>query len=246
MGLKVRLPPSTKLKWSAPPDVRGLLSCLVLLRSSRISMGELQLHVSSVHSADTTQADTTGTFSGLALWLSPRPSSSADTSLRNLLQSLSNTHQTPSFAPHVTLLTGIPTDTPLEPLLATLKQAVEGVQPFQLQYSELGTHGTFFQYLFAGVVLSPELLDLRRRVQAALTPSAGPDTVYFPHLSLMYGQDSEETPRRKVEDILEQLRGKEGEAVRSAEGFEASSVLVVKCEGPPEQWEVLSEVELQP
>ncbi|ORY70784.1 2',3'-cyclic-nucleotide 3'-phosphodiesterase [Leucosporidium creatinivorum] len=181
---------------------------------------------------------------GIALWLAPSPSSSADTSLRSLLDKLSTAHSTPPFDPHVTLLTGIPTGAPLEPLLQQLESAVQDAEPLKLQYKELGTHGTFFQYLFVAVEKSEELKELRSRVRTACLPpnvSATADD-YFPHLSLMYGEDTE---TRKVADVIGELKNEGGEEVRSGGGFAVDEVLLVSCEGPPKEWMVLGRVKLQ-
>lgn len=191
-----------------------------------------------------------GTFSGLALWLVPS-SPTAHSTFASLISSLSNTHSTPSFAPHITLLTGIPASTPPADILAVLSTTLVSTPGSRLSLSltNLGTHHTFFQYLFAAVSpSSPGLLALRKTVREALLPtSAGPDD-YFPHVSLMYGQDTDE---RKVDDIIDRLR-KDGDLVEGEEGrcelrgvgstFEVGEVLLVKCEGRPDEWEVLGSV----
>lgn len=121
---------------------------------------------------------------------------------------------------------------------------MRGVKPLELQYQELGSHGTFFQYLFVAVEKSEELKELRSRVRTACLPpnvTSKPDE-YFPHLSLMYGEDTES---RKVADVMEQLEKEGGEEVRSGRGFTADEVLVVSCEGPPKEWKVLGRVKLQ-
>lgn len=181
-----------------------------------------------------------GTFSGLALWLTPSPFSPAASSSPKLISDLSTTHDTLSFAPHVTLLTGIATDAPVPPLIDALEKALVDIKPFHITYTEFGTHGTYFQYLFAAVDKSDELAELRSVVRRACLPQlpAEEPAAYFPHLSLMYGSDQE---GRKAEDILDELR----ESGTEVEPFKVESVSVVKCEGPPGDWEVLKVVELE-
>lgn len=121
---------------------------------------------------------------------------------------------------------------------------MQGIKPLNLQYEGLGSHGTFFQYLFVAVEKREELQELRRRVRSACLPpnvnSKADD--YFPHLSLMYGEDTE---TRKVAEIIEELQRDGGEEVRSGGGFTAVEVLVVSCVGPPKDWKVLGRVQLQ-
>jgi hypothetical protein len=194
-----------------------------------------------------TLAANVGTFSGLALWLSPSPSSPSSTSLTNLINTLSTTHSTPSFSPHVTLLTGIPTSASVPELIASLDSAIRRANPtspLQLSFTHLGTHHTFFQYLFAAVDPAPPLVALRSLVRSTLLPQLdGTLDNYFPHFSLMYGVDTEE---RKVARIIEGLEQQEQRNVGAGEGFEASEVSVVKCEGPPTEWQVVGKVSLVP
>lgn len=121
---------------------------------------------------------------------------------------------------------------------------MQGVKPLKLHHEELGSHGTFFQYLFVAVEKSEELAELRSRVRSACLPpnlSSKADD-YFPHLSLMYGEDTE---TRKVGEVIEELKKAGGEEVRPGGGFTADEVLVVSCEGPPKEWKVLGRVKLQ-
>lgn len=142
----------------------------------------------------------------------------------------------------MTLLTAIPTTAELPPLVDALSSALRDVEPFDLTYTDLDSHGTFFQYLFVAVDKSEQLAALRHRVRSALLPRlpAEVPSDYFPHLSLMYGVDNE---TRRVQEIIEGLQGKE--EVRRGAGFRAESVLLVKCEGPPAEWQVLETVRLQ-
>lgn len=83
-------------------------------------------------------------------------------------------------------------------------------------------------------------MQLRRTVREALLPTEVaqlPDD-YFPHLSLMYGADTHET--RSV-NLIEDLAAKGGAGVTT---LLVAEVLLVKCEGRPEEWEILGRLTL--
>ncbi|KAL8283738.1 hypothetical protein RQP46_005533 [Phenoliferia psychrophenolica] len=136
---------------------------------------------------------------GIALWLAPSQSSLEGIHLSSLITSLATNHSTPLFAPHVTLLTGIDASTPPTELLATIRSALATFPtpagPFSLTLTSLGSKAdekNYFQYLFVKVDPNAKLLALRKAVREALLPeavAAKPDD-FFPHLSLMYGEDT--------------------------------------------------------
>ncbi|GAA6003838.1 hypothetical protein JCM10207_006430 [Rhodosporidiobolus poonsookiae] len=198
---------------------------------------------------------------GIALWLCPA-SSAAETDLSSVISTLSSTHSTPLFSPHVTLISGIPSPTPLPEILSQLTTAVSSYRaahtpPLTLTLSDLGTraaHGNYFQFVFARVLADRPLLDLRKAVRAALFPeqvAAGEGDAYFPHLSLAYGEDAPEEGRIAVgiiEKLVKEGTAKEGEGERwsvgGVEEVEVLEVKVVRCDGKPEEWKVLGSVPL--
>ncbi|KAK4699729.1 2',3'-cyclic-nucleotide 3'-phosphodiesterase, partial [Phenoliferia sp. Uapishka_3] len=192
------------------------------------------------------------TFSGYALWLIPPATSLASTSLSSLINSLASTHSTPQFAPHVTLLTGFSFDP--STTLSQFSQAIKSASlssPLRLDFDGLGTKTTptqrnYFQYLFA--VINPEneeLMKLRKAVREALLTEEqlGVADDYFPHLSLMYGDDTESRNVGRIIEGLEKREVKRGRAsgweINGVEVVEVEEVLLVRCEGPPEDWEVI-------
>lgn len=80
---------------------------------------------------------------------------------------------------------------------------------------------------------------LRGAVREGLLGEGLGEDDFFPHLSLVYGEDGE---GRTAEGIVRELGG--GKEVGGIGGFEAEEILVVRCEGPPENWEVVGRVPL--
>lgn len=84
----------------------------------------------------------------------------------------------------------------------------------------------------------------------------GVEDDFFPHLSLMYGADLPSTTQDGVvrsdmliqyflhNEIVRERQGGGGVEVVGVRGFEVGDVLLVKCQGRPEGWEVLGQVSL--
>ncbi|GAA6038432.1 hypothetical protein JCM8097_007648 [Rhodosporidiobolus ruineniae] len=191
---------------------------------------------------------------GIALWLCPA-SSSVNADLSTLLDDLSSQHGTPRFAPHVTLLSGIPSAAPLPTVLSRLGTALKTFRassqpPLRLSFAQPDTRGTFFQFVFQHVEPGEALLHLRQAVRGEFMPEEAPkEDEYMPHLSLVYGETTE---TRTAEGIIREMQKDgavkrvEGQrwSVRGHEGFEVGEVRIVKCDGRPEEWEVLDTVPL--
>ena len=109
-----------------------------------------------------------------------------------------------------------------------------------LKFQQLGTHHTFFQYVFAQVdPRNAQLFALRKAVRDGLLSDDLGEDDFFPHLSLVYGADDN---KKTAEGIISELG--DGNSVAGLDGFTASEIQVVKCEGPPESWEVIGSVSL--
>ncbi|GAA5889200.1 hypothetical protein JCM6882_000673 [Rhodosporidiobolus microsporus] len=154
---------------------------------------------------------------GIALWLCPA-SESSSTALTTLISELSTKYLTPSFPPHVTLLSSIPSTTPLDEVLSRLTTALSAFRAshpspsssVSLPLAAPGTRGTYFQYVFAAVSPTPALLALRKAASDAFFPDLkGKGDDYFPHLSLVYGRDSADGMRSAARIILELVTGGE-------------------------------------
>lgn len=157
----------------------------------------------------------------------------------------------------MTLLTGFPRGEP-SALLAALRTAIDSYRTsyedgsLSLRFTGVDTHTpNYFQYLFAVVHPSPQLLALRAAVRQALSPELdGKPDDYFPHLSLAYGADEgERQVGRMIEELTaaaagDEASGEEGFAVGGERGLVAYSVQLVECDGPPGDWKVLGQVDL--
>ncbi|KDQ11708.1 hypothetical protein BOTBODRAFT_189691 [Botryobasidium botryosum FD-172 SS1] len=173
---------------------------------------------------------------GISLWLVP-PAEERD-KLRSVISTISSKHSSPTFEPHITLVT-LPSDAN-----AAIPN-FDNLSSFEITFQPVAAGQTFFQSVLIPIPASPELLDLRVSACDALKVPFQP---YFPHLSLYYGDVSDE----ERETIIKELHadgtaqiGTDGNAsVAGIQGFRVHELWVVKCEGKPEEWEVLEKREM--
>lgn len=156
-----------------------------------------------------------------SLWL--QPSGDIAYRLQERINKMSKQYGTPSFAPHITLLGGLKSsETELVSLTDTL---VSSLSPFDVTLTKAGYSDEFYQSLFLHVEKNSMLEEVRNRV-CKLFDVRDPDG-YRPHLSLLYGDLSQEEKER----ILN-ITGREF-YIR----FPVKSIVLMQTEGPPQQWE---------
>lgn len=156
-----------------------------------------------------------------SLWL--RPFGDIAFSIQQRINKLSEKYDSPSFEPHVTLLSGLRYgETELIHLTKTL---ASGLKPFDILLTKAGYRDKYYQSLYVHVKKSEELM---KAYQTALQLfDIDEQEEFIPHLSLMYGDFSQEEKER----ILS-VMGREFH-IR----FEVHSLLLVKTEGYPDEWE---------
>lgn len=155
-----------------------------------------------------------------SLWL--RPFGDIAFRIQQRINKLSDQYDTPSFEPHVTLLSGLRYgETELIQLTETLAGALS---PFELLLTKAGYRDKFYQSLFVHIKKSDELMNAYNTALQLFGREA--DEEFIPHLSLMYGDLSQ----KEKERILS-VMGREFH-IR----FEVHSLLLVKTEGKPDEW----------
>lgn len=156
-----------------------------------------------------------------SLWL--RPFGDVAFSIQQRINKLSEQYNAPSFEPHVTLLSGMRYgETELIQLTDTLAGALK---PFDILLTKAGYRDKFYQSLFVHIKKSEELMNAYQT--AVQLFGCEEQEEFIPHLSLMYGDFSQEEKER----ILS-IMGREFH-IR----FEVHSLLLVKTEGKPEEWQ---------
>lgn len=153
----------------------------------------------------------------------------------------------PVILPHITLAT-VPFSDPGIP--DVLSDAVpENQKPIRANFQSLVVGNHYFRSVFIDIQPTQELVgfqdqiltNLRRR---GLEPSAP----RFPHMSLCYIADEDESERDRTAQVLRdtgvigQRADPQSISFRCGDvsliGFNGAEIWVVKCDGPVETWEV--------
>ena len=127
-----------------------------------------------------------------SLWLIP--SGAVYTELAALISRLSRSYGTPSFEPHVTLLSGIALAEPL--LFAKTQQLAELISPFQVKLTTVDYQDEYFRCLF--IRADPDGALRQANATAKVLFERPEEPPYMPHLSLLYG----DLPQAKKEEII--------------------------------------------
>lgn len=155
------------------------------------------------------------------IWLQPRGDVAYQ--LQERINKLSKKYDTPSFEPHVTLISGLKrSETEMKALLNTLAASVS---PFELTLSKAGYQDTFYQSLFIYVQKNKILDELRKRSCRLFDCSE--ENSYSPHLSLLYGDLSQNEKERILNTI-----GREFYIP-----FSVKSLVLMRTDGEPGHWE---------
>jgi len=160
----------------------------------------------------------------------------------------------PEFYPHITLAS-LPSSSGLS--LSDMLSAIppnQGSISVEFESIKIGSH--YFRSAYVAIKHTPALRALHEHIRSKVgvvlcTPA-------FPHLSLCY-IDDEDAKNGERERFLEYLdaggriqRNGQGVSLRYGErseddwidGFEASEIWIVNCDGPVDQWTVLGQATL--
>ena len=144
----------------------------------------------------------------------------------------------PSFSPHITLIHPISKSIPVDEITSLLTECVSKAAlkddklSLKLKPAQAGTH--YYQSVLAPVAANEGLSRLRDACQQAFKVEGL--AVYFPHLSLLYGDLDKE--RR------DELAKKVNEEMDLMGDVEVEEIAVVDCTGTADQWKTVATVSL--
>lgn len=172
-----------------------------------------------------------------ALWLVP--ASPERESTIDVIQSLIGSESdSPAFDPHVTLLHPIAKTIPIEEITTKLQNIAQQLDLratplwLDLQPAQAGTF--YYQSVLAPVVPNDTLSALRSACQESFEQQGS--KVYFPHLSLLYGDLSKE--RR------DQLAAGVNDGKALPKSLTIKEILVVDCTGVTKDWKAVASIPL--
>ncbi|PAU94823.1 hypothetical protein CK503_04955 [Aliifodinibius salipaludis] len=157
-----------------------------------------------------------------SLWL--EPTGDVAYKLQQRIKDLSKKHDTPVFSPHVTLLGGL-TASKTE-LVALTNTLVSSAPPFDLTLTKAGYRNTYYQSLFIHVAQNEGLTNLHSNACRLFDCPDEYKNEYMPHLSLLYGDLSQQQKERILNKIGREFYIQ----------FVAKKVVLLQTDGKPKEW----------
>ena len=118
-----------------------------------------------------------------SIWL--MPAKEQKVVLENKIKTLANQHGGPKFDPHITLLSSFVDDE--STLLYKTKNLSKKIRSFKVIFDQVRYLNEFFRSLFIEIKFSKELKSVRSTAEKEF---GWKDKNFIPHLSLMYGNYS--------------------------------------------------------
>ena len=142
-----------------------------------------------------------------SVWLRPPPGSSLGKLTASLIDDHAARLSTPRFVPHVTLLGGVACESHEAALKAT-RALASSLRALRCQPVCRGAHveagSLFYQCVYWRMELEEQLVQAHAEARVAFAaPAEG--AVFMPHLSLVYGELSEEVKAAEVESASAEL-----------------------------------------
>jgi 2'-5' RNA ligase len=148
----------------------------------------------------------------------------------DLIRRLSESHATPPFEPHITLLGGLGDE---ERILAQRTEHLAKIlAPFDIRLLEAAYRDEYYRALFIEVALSQPLNAARAAARHAFERRM--DDGFYPHLSLLYGDLSEREKEAMLDDIGRHFD----------EWARVDRIALWRVDGPPAGWRSAQEYPL--
>lgn len=117
-----------------------------------------------------------------SIWLTPNEP--ANQQLSDVINSLANKYNCLKFSPHLTLI-GKLFENEKDAYVKTLKLSFE-LKPFEVSLNGIKYFNEFYRCLFIKAIETPELIEANKKAQEIFKK----EYEYFPHLSLMYKEET--------------------------------------------------------
>ena len=161
---------------------------------------------------------------GYTFWIMPK--GRVYNSFNNLIKKLADENNAPVFEPHITLLGDI--ELPELEMIKKTQQLVQSQKPFPVTLRQIGYQDFHFRALFVKLEVTDPLQALHNRAKEIFGMQGIPS--YMPHLSLLYGNISQEVKNKIIAEI----------GVDQTAHFEIESIHLVKG-GKVEEWQIVKE-----
>lgn len=162
-----------------------------------------------------------------SIWIVP--SSDIKKQLSEIVGDLSVKYQAPNFEPHMTLLGDVSLDK--ETMLQKSHLLVSQLKPFSASLGEISFSTTYFQSVFVHIKSNAALMNANLKAKEVFQV---PNTIFMPHMSLLYGDH----PMEEREKIASQI------TILGNLSFNVEKIIVVPSTKDPSEWKYLAEIPL--
>lgn len=162
------------------------------------------------------------------LWL--KPDATAYRKLSGLISDLSSLHETPSFEPHVTLLSGI-TDN-LEAAVEKTTELANSIIAIRAELTRVEFLEVYYRCLFFRTDESTDLMEARELAEDIFEHTE--ITPFIPHVSFLYGSLPIFQKHKIITDLKDDF----------FMNFCLDRLQLVKTQRTPEHWELIAEFDL--
>lgn len=164
----------------------------------------------------------------LTLWL--MPDGEAYNLLQELILDLSQTHDTPRFEPHITLLSGITDEEDLA--IEKTRHFAFNTQPITAALTHIEYLELYYRCLFFRADTSEQLMQARQQAEQLFEHTQ--IQPFIPHVSFLYGA----MPTFQKEAIINDLGN------RFLMSLKMNMLRLVRTQRTPEYWELVAEFPL--
>lgn len=161
---------------------------------------------------------------GLSLWF--MPSGSVYEYFSALIKSISEEYKSPLFEPHVTLL-GLIQDSE-QNIVEKASQLANQYKPFTIKLDEIASENFYYRSLIVLAEKSPELMDIHQKAKNAFRIYDA--NTYMPHMSIMYGDQNEETKKEIIVKVGKQQKYE----------FLAENIYLIHSNGAEATWKIIN------
>lgn len=163
---------------------------------------------------------------GYSLWLIPK--SAAYYELELTIRNLAESYQSPIFPPHLTLISGMECSD-LAQLTEKTQLLSRSQRPFCCPIERIEFSNQFFQCVYLKIFPTEDLRGLRTQ---SLSYFETRDSLFYPHLSLIYGNLTEQTKTAICRKFEKKFPSE----------IEFASLALFHTDGPPENWRMVDQL----
>jgi 2'-5' RNA ligase len=130
-----------------------------------------------------------------SLWLIPP--SKIKKQLEVVVQQLSQTHNAPNFEPHLTLLGDFEGNQ--NEVIKKTELLAKSLEPLTLTLEQVSFSTTYYQSVFIRVKATAELMEANLKAKDIF---GLPNTLFMPHISLLYGDFDMKTKEEAAKSVM--------------------------------------------